>query len=87
MDERNEKMSERNAPPERDLTRTTLGVLLIGMLIAGNFWILQPCLPSLLWAIMIVVATWPLMLGVQARLWGKRGLAVAVMRKLSGVNP
>jgi predicted PurR-regulated permease PerM len=79
MDERNEKMSERNAPPERDLTRTTLGVLLIGMLIAGNFWILQPFLPSLLWAIMIVVATWPLMLGVQARLWGKRGLAVGVM--------
>jgi predicted PurR-regulated permease PerM len=79
MDEKNEKMSERNAPPERDLTRTTLGVLLIGMLIAGNFWILQPFLPSLLWAVMIVVATWPLMLGVQARLWGKRGLAVAVM--------
>jgi predicted PurR-regulated permease PerM len=79
MDEKNEKMSERNGPPERDLTRTTLGVLLIGMLIAGNFWILQPFLPSLLWAIMIVVATWPLMLGVQARLWGKRGLAVAVM--------
>jgi predicted PurR-regulated permease PerM len=49
------------------------------MLIAGNFWILRPFLPSLLWAIMIVVATWPLMLGVQARLWGKRGLAVAAM--------
>jgi len=28
---------------------------------------------------MIVVATWPLMLGVQARLWGKRGLATAAM--------
>jgi predicted PurR-regulated permease PerM len=28
---------------------------------------------------MIVVATWPLMLGAQARLWGRRGLAVGVM--------
>jgi predicted PurR-regulated permease PerM len=28
---------------------------------------------------MIVVATWPAMLAVQARLWGRRGLAVTVM--------
>jgi predicted PurR-regulated permease PerM len=79
MDERNGKLSEANSPPTRDLTRTTLAVLLIGILIVGNFWILRPFLPSLLWAVMIVVATWPLMLGVQARLWGRRGLAVAVM--------
>jgi predicted PurR-regulated permease PerM len=79
MDGKNEKMSESTPSPARDLTRTTLGVLLIGMLIAGNFWILRPFLPSLLWAVMIVVATWPLMRGVQARLWGRRGLAVALM--------
>ncbi len=79
MEDRNGKWSETNSPPGRDLTRKTLGVLLIGILIVGNFWILRPFLPSLLWAVMIVVATWPLMLGVQARLWGKRGLAVAVM--------
>jgi predicted PurR-regulated permease PerM len=66
-------------PTGRDLTRTTLGVLWIGVMIVANFWVLRPFLPSLLWAVMIVVATWPLMLGVQARLWGKRGLAVAVM--------
>jgi predicted PurR-regulated permease PerM len=79
MEDRNGKWSETAPPPTRDLTRTTLAVLLIGILIVGNFWILRPFLPSLLWAVMIVVATWPLMLGVQARLWGKRGLAVAVM--------
>jgi predicted PurR-regulated permease PerM len=79
MEERNGKWSETNRAPGRDLTRTTLGVLLIGILIVGNFWILRPFLPSLLWAVMIVVATWPLMLGVQARLGGKRGLAVAAM--------
>jgi len=79
MDEKNEKFPESIAPPALDLTRTTLGVLLIGMLIASNFWILRPFLPALLWAVMIVVATWPLMLGLQARLWGRRGLAVGVM--------
>jgi len=79
MNEKNEITSQTSPPPARDLTRTMLGVLLIGMLIAGNFWILRPFLPSLLWAVMIVVATWPLMLGLQARLWGKRGLAVAGM--------
>ena len=79
MKGRDERWSETNTPPTRDLTRTTLAVLLIGMLIVGNFWILRPFLPSLLWAVMIVVATWPLMLQVQARLWGRRGLAVAVM--------
>lgn len=68
-----------STPPPRDLTRTTLAVLFIGILIAACFWILRPFLLPLLWATMIVVATWPLMLGAQARLWGRRGLAVAVM--------
>jgi len=63
----------------RDVTRTTLAVLFIGMLIAASFWILSPFLIAIIWATMIVVATWPILLGIQARLWGKRGLAVAVM--------
>ena len=68
-----------NAPPARDLTRTTLSVLFIGMFIALNYWILKPFLPAFVWALTIVVATWPLMLRLQALLWGKRGFAVAVM--------
>lgn len=63
----------------RDLTRTILAVLCIVGLIAASFWILRPFLPALIWATMIVVATWPLMLRVQATLWGWRSLAVAVM--------
>lgn len=35
-----------------------------------------------MWAATIVVATWPLMISVQAWLWGKRSLAVAVMTLL-----
>lgn len=40
---------------------------------------MHPFLPSLIWAAMIVAATWPLMIKVEKWLWGKRGLAVAVM--------
>ena len=63
----------------RDLARTTLVVLFIGGLIAASFWIIRPFLAPLIWAAMIVVATWPLMRRVQSRLWGSRALAVTVM--------
>ncbi|MFA6034442.1 MAG: AI-2E family transporter YdiK [Myxococcota bacterium] len=66
-------------PPARDLTRTMLSVLFIGGLIAANIWILKPFLPSLLWAVAIVVATWPVMLRMQALLGGRRSAAVAFM--------
>jgi predicted PurR-regulated permease PerM len=62
-----------------DLTRTTLAVLFVGGMIAACFWILRPFLPAIVWATTLVVATWPLMLRVQRRLWNSRGLAVAVM--------
>jgi len=69
-------------PSSRDLLRTVLGVLFIALLIAGSLWVLRPFLPALIWAAMVVVATWPIMLYVQARLWGKRSLAVLVMTTL-----
>jgi predicted PurR-regulated permease PerM len=62
-----------------DLTRTTLAVLFIGILIAACFWVMRPFLSSLLWAAMIVIATWPNFLKLQTRLRGKRWLAVLVM--------
>ena len=65
-----------------DLTRTTLAVLFIGILIAACFWILRPFLSSLLWAAMIVIATWPFFLKLQKWLWGKRWLAVLGMTLL-----
>jgi predicted PurR-regulated permease PerM len=66
-------------PLSRDITRITLSVLSIGALIAANFWILRPFLLALIWATMIVVATWPIMLRIQGWLGDKRSLAVAVM--------
>lgn len=34
---------------------------------------------AILWATVIVISTWPMLLRLQARLWGKRGMAVTVM--------
>jgi predicted PurR-regulated permease PerM len=62
-----------------DLARTTLSVLFIGGLIVGALWILRPFLASLVWAAMIVVATWPLMRRLEMAFGGRRGPAVAVM--------
>ncbi len=63
----------------REVTRTTLAVLSIGALIAASFWILRPFLGALIWATMIVVATWPVLLRLQSVLGGKRGFAVVAM--------
>ena len=67
------------AEPQRELTGTLLGVIFLGALIVASFWILRPFLAATIWATMIVVATWPLMLWLQARLWRRRALAVAAM--------
>jgi predicted PurR-regulated permease PerM len=68
--------------PERDLTRTTLGVLFIGVLIVATLWVLRPFIAPTIWATMIVVSTWPLLRWFQARLWRRRSLAVLVMSLL-----
>ncbi len=67
------------SPRGWDLTRIVLGVMTIGGLAMASFWVLRPFLLATIWATMIVVATWPTLRAVQARLWGKRALAVAVM--------
>jgi len=66
-------------PEYRDTIHTMLTVLLITAIIVAVFIILRPFLLSTIWATMIVVTTWPLMLYLQQRLWGKRGLAALLM--------
>ena len=68
--------------PRGDLARITFSVLFIGALLAGSLWVLRPFVGPAIWATMVVVATWPMMLRVQHRLWGRRMLAVAVMTLL-----
>jgi len=65
--------------PPSDLARTTLQLLVLGALIAGSLWIVEPFLPALLWAVMIVVSTWSVLLHLQSWLGGSRRLAVAAM--------
>jgi len=62
-----------------DVTRTTLQVLSIGILICAVAWIIRPFLISIIWAGIIVVTTWPILLALQARLQNKRWLATAIM--------
>jgi len=69
----------KDPPPARDLARITLAVLSIGVLIVASLWVLQPFLGATIWATMVVVATWPIMLAVQKRLGGRRWAAVTVM--------
>ena len=65
-----------------DITRGVLAVLFIVALIGSSIWILRPFLGAIVWAATIVVATWPLMISLQTRLWDKRALAVMVMTLL-----
>jgi predicted PurR-regulated permease PerM len=64
---------------QRDLTRTTLAILCLLLLIVGSLWVLRPFLGALVWAAMIVVATWPMLKGLEQRFGGRRAPAVAVM--------
>ena len=66
-------------PPASDLTRTTLSVLAIGLLIAASLWVMLPFAGAIVWATMIVVATWPIMRSVQRVAGGRRWIAVTVM--------
>jgi len=66
-------------PPPHDLTHTILSVLFIGILIVSSFWVMRPFLMPLIWAAVIVIATWPIFEKLEARLGGRHGLAVAAM--------
>ena len=67
------------SPVRQDLTRATLAVICLLLLIAGSLWVLRPFLAATVWATMLVVATWPILEALEARLGHRRGLAVAVM--------
>ena len=62
-----------------DLTSITLKVLFITGLLVASFWVVQPFLPAVVWAMTLVIATWPLMLTVQKAVGDRRGTAVCIM--------
>jgi predicted PurR-regulated permease PerM len=68
-----------NSPPiSTELVKNTLVIALMGGLLAACFWIVKPFLPALIWASMIVIATWPLLLVIEKKVRGRRP-AVMVM--------
>jgi predicted PurR-regulated permease PerM len=64
---------------QNDVTRTTLAILCMLVLIAASFWVLRPFLAAAVWATMIVVSTWPLLKSLEQRLHGRNSLAVTIM--------
>ena len=70
----NEQMAVR-----RDLTHTVLSVSFICLLVASTFWVLRPFLVALVWGSVVVIATWPILERLKARLARKRKLAVLTM--------
>jgi len=62
-----------------DLARTMFGVIFIAVLLIASFWIVRPFILGFIWAGMVVIVTWPLMIKLQHHLFGKRYFAVAIL--------
>jgi predicted PurR-regulated permease PerM len=65
--------------PSRDLTRTFLAVICLAALVFTSLWILQPFLAPLIWATLLVIASWPTLRRFESWLGNKRSLAVIAM--------
>lgn len=63
----------------RDLPQTLFSIIMILTLLCCALWLLHPFLLSVVWAGLIVIATWPLYMLVKRRLNGRKGAAIAVM--------
>ncbi len=67
------------APRIADPLRILVTVVLVSLLLISCFWVLRPFLPGVLWGVMIVVSSWPLMLRLQEALGGRRIAATVLM--------
>ena len=65
--------------PHVDVTHVTLSVLFLAFLVVLTVWVLSPFLTALLWATIVSVAIWPILLRLEAMLGGRRYIAVAIM--------
>ncbi len=62
-----------------ELISNALLLLAVAALLLGTYAVLRPFLPSIIWAAIVVVTTWPIMLRVQRYFGGRRALAVTTM--------
>ena len=65
--------------PRSDLTQKLFAVITITALTAMSIWVVSPFLGAGVWATMIAVSLWPVMLKIQKWLGGRRWAAVSVM--------
>lgn len=65
--------------PVKDLVRNILVITLIGALMAACFWILRPFLPALIWATMLSIATWPVLMFIEKKVHGRRPAVLVLM--------
>ncbi|MRS89740.1 AI-2E family transporter YdiK [Enterobacteriaceae bacterium RIT714] len=63
----------------RDLPQTLFSIIIIVTLLCCAIWILHPFLLSVVWAGLIVIATWPLYTSVKRKLGGGTKLPIALM--------
>ncbi len=75
-------VKKRTHVPRGELARTVFGVIFLVALLGTSLWVVRPFIGPAIWATMVVVASWPLMLKVQHHLFNRRSLAVAVMTLL-----
>jgi predicted PurR-regulated permease PerM len=61
------------------ITDATLSVLFLALVVVSTFWVLHPFLTSILWAVIVVIATWPILMRLEAILAGRRWVAVTIM--------
>ncbi|QLY27120.1 AI-2E family transporter YdiK [Bdellovibrio sp. KM01] len=61
------------------ITKTLLTSIVILSLGLVSLWVLSPFIPSLFWAAMITITTWPLLEKLTRRMGGRRGLAITIM--------
>lgn len=52
-----------------DLPKIMFGVLFIALMTIASIWVVKPFILGFSWAGMIVIATWPVMIRIQAILW------------------
>lgn len=70
-------IEDRRAPV--DVTHATLSVFFLALLAGSTLWVMSPFLTAILWAVIVCVATWPLLLRLERLLGGRRRLAVAII--------
>jgi len=64
----------------------TLTLVVLALLIAGCFFVLQPFLTAIIWAAILCATLWPLFLHVRSRLKGRAGLAATLIVLLMAVT-